>query len=452
MRRKYLVPIALGLALLLALGWFGFNRYTEMARTQNLLEAQYQRAFFSMAGHMRNVEVLLGKSLATGSPTQNIMLFADIWHQTYSAQSDLGQLPIFHLALERTSKFLTQLGDFTYTLAKQNSRGVPISAEQGRILEELFEQAGILSRELAQVENEIARPDFRWSRMRQQVREAVEDAPRSIMEDAGLKQIDRQMQEFPTLIYDGPFSDHMRDRKPVGLTGDRVSEEQARNKALDFLRKTNGDYRVENTTRAEGVIATYSFEVRSTQGNREWAYIDVSQIGGHVVFFTNTRNIGESTLTMEEARERALEFTRSLNLPSMKSTYSIVQGNIAFITLVRMKDDVVIYPEQVKVQVAMDNGSIIGYEASQFLMTHRERNIPQPKTTEEEARNKINGRLTIENVRLAIIPLESLREVLTYEIRATMGEITYLVYINAINGQEERILQLIETEGGVLTM
>ena len=45
------------------------------------------------------------------------------------------------------------------------------------------------------------------------------------------------MAKTPELIYDGPFSDQMLNRKPVGLPDNDVSMDEARNTALEFLEK-----------------------------------------------------------------------------------------------------------------------------------------------------------------------------------------------------------------------
>ena len=43
-------------------------------------------------------------------------------------------------------------------------------------------------------------------------------------------------------------------------------------------------------------------------------------------------------------------------------------------------------------------------------------------------------------------------EVLAWEFRGTLGEETYLVYVNAHTGLEERILQMLITESGTLAL
>jgi hypothetical protein len=53
---------------------------------------------------------------------------------------------------------------------------------------------------------------------------------------------------------------------------------------------------------------------------------------------------------------------------------------------------------------------------------------------------------------LTVIPLASGRAVMAWEFRVTYGEDAYLIYINAMTGEEEMVLQMIIDETGSLTM
>ena len=55
-------------------------------------------------------------------------------------------------------------------------------------------------------------------------------------------------------------------------------------------------------------------------------------------------------------------------------------------------------------------------------------------------------------VRLALIPRSAGDEVLTWEVPARMGDARFLVYINALTGEEENILRLVETGEGAMTL
>jgi spore germination protein len=104
------------------------------------------------------------------------------------------------------------------------------------------------------------------------------------------------------------------------------------------------------------------------------------------------------------------------------------------------------------VLVAMDNGQVLTYDALGFLMSHHKRDLPKPKVSMDEARKKLNPELKVKAERMAVIPTAGKHEVLTYEFKAEMRGDTFLVYINALNGNEERIFKLLKTTHGTLVL
>ena len=91
-------------------------------------------------------------------------------------------------------------------------------------------------------------------------------------------------------------------------------------------------------------------------------------------------------------------------------------------------------------------------ESKGYLMNHRQREISDILLTEEQAEEKVSTHLEVEGVSLAVVPKDSMREVLCYEFRGTYMDKNFIVYINAENGREEEIMLLIESESGILTI
>ena len=54
----------------------------------------------------------------------------------------------------------------------------------------------------------------------------------------------------------------------------------------------------------------------------------------------------------------------------MVPTYAMRADNIAVIPFAPEIDDVLIYPDLIKVNVALDNGEVVGYEALGYIMSH----------------------------------------------------------------------------------
>lgn len=137
---------------------------------------------------------------------------------------------------------------------------------------------------------------------------------------------------------------------------------------------------------------------------------------------------------------------------NMKETYYLKQEGIVTINYAATQNDVVLYPDLIKVKVALDNGEILGLEATGYLSNHTERDLSNIKISKEEAKNNLNTDLEIKSEGLAIIPTEWKTELLCYEFKGTVDEKEFLVYINAENGREEDILVIVNTPNGTLTM
>jgi len=116
------------------------------------------------------------------------------------------------------------------------------------------------------------------------------------------------------------------------------------------------------------------------------------------------------------------------------------------------QNDVLMYPDLIKLKIALDDGEILGMETTGYLNNHYQRTIGNVKITKEQARKNLNKDLDIKTERLAIIPTEWESEILCYEFKGKINDTDYLVYINAETGREEDILVIVNTPNGTMTM
>ena len=127
------------------------------------------------------------------------------------------------------------------------------------------------------------------------------------------------------------------------------------------------------------------------------------------------------------------------------------QGGIVTINYAYSQNDVTIYPDLIKLKIALDNGEVLGIETTGYLNSHTERNIPEVKVSKEKALENLNEKLEIKSEGLAIIPTEWQTEVFCLEFKGTIDEMDFLVYVNAETGKEEDILLIVNTPNGTLT-
>lgn len=135
----------------------------------------------------------------------------------------------------------------------------------------------------------------------------------------------------------------------------------------------------------------------------------------------------------------------------MAESYHINQGNVLTINFAPREHGVLCYPDLVKVSVALDTGSIMGFECHGWIMNHRERELSSAAVGEQAAAAVVSPDLSILSHQLALIPTGGEYEVLCHEFKCSTADGAHvIVYVNAATGNEEKILLLLEDETGTL--
>lgn len=264
--------------------------------------------------------------------------------------------------------------------------------------------------------------------------------------------IDENFGEYAGLIYDGAFSEHMESVEKKGLVGEEIDEERAKQIAKEFIgedriQEFNSNGLIEN-----GNIQVYDFNAKiNDNGNNNNLTISIAKKGGHIVNMNYDREVKTEVISQEEANEKGKEFLNSRGISNMKATYYLKEGGIVTINYAYQQNEVTIYPDLIKVKVALDNGEILGVETSGYLNNHTERTFTKAKISMEEARSKLNKSLEITSEGMAIIPTEWKTEILCYEFKGKIDDTDFLVYTNVETGREENILVIINTPNGILT-
>lgn len=446
--RMYSVAIV-SLAILIGINVYQYQR-TNAYRQQ--LENQYNRAFFDMIGYVQNVDTLLIKSIISTTPDKTAQTLQEIWRQANLAQENLNLLPISQPVLANTSKFLNQISDLSYALSNQSLRGRPISNDQYDTIEELNAYAQNLKQHLFELQAEISFGRLEWGDIAtkggQTFYQTSSELPSNHFEN-----IDKTFKDYPTLIYDGPFSDHMTQTKPIGLTGEEITSSQAKNKAAKFIGKEKIEEIEFLGKNDNNSMENYIFSVRLNQmPNSATLNLSITKKGGHPLWMIYNRPTEKPKISIEKAKQSASDFLKANGFDNMIESYYLKEDGFATINYAYSEDDVIMYPDLIKIKVALDNGEICGFESRGYLSAHHEREIPTPQMSIEEARNRINPRMDIIRSSLAFIPTEYKTEVFVYEFIGSLNEQNFIVYINAETGEEEEILILLETPNGILTL
>ena len=154
----------------------------------------------------------------------------------------------------------------------------------------------------------------------------------------------------------------------------------------------------------------------------------------------------------QRLKQAALDYLNVHGYDSMQATYAQYYDGAAVINFAATQQDVILYSDLVKVWVDRQTAQVIGLDARNYLYSHVERELEEPKISMEEAESMLNVNLKVADRKLALIPLNPVKESLCYEFKGTFGEEEYIVYINVSSGEEEQIFKIINSEEGQLVI
>jgi len=425
------------------LGVFGlYEKYRAKAFEQSL-EDTYNRAFFELTGYVDDIDSLLAKSMLASDAGELATISNELSVQANSAKACLAQLPITEIQLDNTEKFLSQVGDYTYTLSQSLIDDKTISSKEYENLSSLGTFATSLNNTLAELCNEVYNGRVRFGDNQEIVLVKTVYA----MDNHPLSAVEKEFGEYPSLIYDGPFSEHIENMSPKMIEDKReITKQEAQKIVLNFMGNENLEFAGETEN---SVMDSYIFsgKIRGAEES-----IAITKRGGNVVYFIKNRRIFNEKISVETAINKAREFLSDKGYKDMTSSYYEKANGVATVNFAYKQNNVTCYSDLIKVKVALDDGEIIGMEANGYVMNHHHREIITPRLTKQEAREKVSSRLSIDSVAIALIPKDSKREVLCYEFKGTSNGRNFLIYINAETGKEEDIQILIESPDGILTI
>lgn len=445
---RWIVTGLLVVALIIT-GIWGYNQYKlnqdYSIRTNNL----YQKSFYELVGRVDNIESGLSKVMVSSDQSQSIDMLSDVWRQADSAGTNLGQLPLSHIALERTSKFLSQLSDYCHYLTINAGEGRPLSNDEINNLNELHNSSTRLSNELKSLEADVNKGMVTWQEIRDKGNKKLDDTSKDLVTKQFTK-IEETSIEYPSLIYDGPFSETLLKPKKLNVKGDKVDYKKAEEIAINFIGRDRVE-KVASGPETKGSIETWGILLDTNDGEGPFS-VSISKKGGEVISLMSEGIVQKGTMDYEDGKRQAQKFLEEKGYKGMVPTYGQYYDGEAVFNFAFKDGDVLIYTDLIKVKVSLETGNIIGFEAMNYLVAHKDRNLKKADLSLEEARNLVNKNLKITAEQLAVIPSKGGKEIQCYEFKGNFGDEDFIIYINADTGKEENILKVLNTDNGTMVI
>lgn len=463
------VPVVLAAALVVACVW-GAEQSARAETLEQGMQSVYRQAFLQLSDNVHDMQVSLKKLTVVSSPKQHVLLLDDVWRLSGAAEANLASLPVSHPDAEQFNRFVVQTGDYARALSTKILSGAVLQQEDRDQLAALYEAS---VQTAAELERRLQEDDFPLAAMTGDGfysptaggdgTAATSGSDSTSGEDEGGQagaegqngnagqgnEDEESISNYPTLIYDGPFSESTEKAEPRGLPEGEVDQNAALQAAAQYV---GGSLQVSGE--ADGSIPTY--EITGTDADGRGVELAVTRQGAQVLWMmTQTEGGAEGMPDEAESarmRDAAKAYLDARGYDGMEATYAQFYAGVAVYNFASVQGDVILYPDLVKVYVERQSGKIVGVDAYNYLFSHTERQLSAPAVTEEEARERVSEALEIASVRLALIPRTTVTEVLCYEFKGTCGGADFIVYINAVTGDEEEVFEIINSDEGQLVV
>ncbi|WP_110932469.1 germination protein YpeB [Paenibacillus bouchesdurhonensis] len=443
---KRLSAILFPIATVLLIGslMWGYQENQEKNAILIKAENQYQRAFHNLSFHVDKLHGELGNTLAVHSASTGTQRkgLVNVWRITSEAQNEINQLPLTLLPFNKTEEFLSRISKFSYQAGVRDLTKQPLSENEMKNLKELYKSSAQISKQLQEVQDKALSKRLRWMDVETALANPNDPQDNTIID--GFKTVDKKVGEYPELDWGPSVSSIYNKRSVKKLGGQPVTAHDIKSKAARFA-GVHSPQNIKVTENGKGTEwASYTAKVQGGD-KAESVTLDFTRHGGHLINYWSDRHIGPKAISHETARERADQFLKNKGYTDLTPVTYDEYDNIGSFTFVKKDGDVLIYPEKISIRVAMDNGHVIGMQASDYVYEQqdgKDRKLSKPKLSAEQARKYLNPEYKEQYHRLALIENDLSEKVLTYEFGGAINGSRYRIYLNADNGNEEIVEQI----------
>lgn len=427
--------VSLGIILLATLIAF-FQLRADEKQNSSTLEAVYASSYFTMVDGINNLQVDSSKFETLQNKSLQRQSLKDMELDCQYVLSGLRVLPIEAENCMAATKFFNQLNGMCEAYINKLDKDEDLTVEEVGLVSEASYVLGVIKEQFNTHNSSITKGGYSFI-----------DA--SVFNSKGINEFSNSLGslkgesiDYPTMIFDGPFSASLEEKAVEGLSKKEITVEEAEKYLKDKVfcgKDTKLEYLGENS----GDIITYNFNcvVENIKYNAQ-----ITKREGKLLILSGTTNAKNSVMPKAESIALAENFANKLGFESLKAVWWEQAEDIAYVNLAPIINSVIYYPDLVKVKIDLGNQIILGFESKNYCLNHIDRSL-KATISESTAKSVITGDYDVVDVNLALIPLEDESEVLTYEIVCDGIDGTYYFYINATSKIIEQTLKVVSQNG-----
>ncbi len=419
----------------LALGTTVAVGAVEMSKNNAATLGGHRATMYELTGLMENVEGDLDRVRVSNSSVQQSRILTDLLVQTRLAELDLEKLPVSAETDRNLTSFVNHTARECERMLGKLRRGEELSENDQAVLQGLYEKNHALRGELNELVSNMTDKDLTQylKKGAGNIKDALERIEKSTIEE----NLPRFGENMPKMKGVGmERAENLPAERPEGKHIEAASAEQL---CAEYF----SDYDIskfqcvgETTTRG---YSAYNVQGYDERGNQLFA--EVSQEDGTLLRFDYYEDCMGDKFEIDRAEEIAEEFLEKLGYDDMEVVRFRQNGSNTDFTFAYEEDDVVYYPDEIRVKVCRTRGVVSGFDATKYLRNHRGRAPAQTRLSLADAYAKLRKGLEVESSRLAVV--KTMRgERAAYEFLCSYQEERYFVFVDAVTGEEISIVNV----------
>ena len=230
-RRNTVRIISFCVAAALAAGGFALKSRMELKKYRLEIQNNYSRSLNELSESMNNISLTLEKVQYVNSAKQMSSMAAQLLTESENAKNALALLPSGDSELTVFNRFLSQVGNYAMSVSKSLISGNQPNDEFSGNIELLKSTAQIITDTIKNSDISYSAPE-KWAA---ELNKKLDNTADGGAPGSSLGDIESSLTDYPTLVYDGPYSDHILEKEPVMLkNAEKVSETAAQVKAAEI--------------------------------------------------------------------------------------------------------------------------------------------------------------------------------------------------------------------------
>lgn len=405
----------------------------EMKEMNMAMTSSQRGTMYELTGIMEHVDDDLDRIRISASPAQQSRILTDLLVQTRLAEADLEKLSVPMEKSRNLTTFVNRTARESERMLSKLRRGGTLSAEDIATLESLYATNHSIRKELNTLTESMTDKDLS-DYMKEgggMISEVMDRLEKTTLEE-NRAAIEKKMEKMKEAGMQRKSEEG--DSAPTSLDSLKAKELCQRY----FAKYDVKEFECTGETSTRGYTAL-NVEGYDEQGTALFAEIDKNS--GALLKFDYYEDCTAKNFDMDNAKRIAEQFLESLGYEDMQAVRCSENGATAYITFAYEEDDVVYYPDEVRVKICCTRGVVSGMDATKYLKNHKGRDEVNVEINLETAYEKLSDKLDVEASKLAVISTAR-GELPAYEFLCSYGEERYFVYIDANSGDEVAIFNV----------